>query len=88
MLHIYKHILIAEVQQESNAWMGHFFRRLSSLNLVHHIGLMTWGSMYVADDLMLCVFANESSKTETTPCACLQVDLVLPPPAAFIQPDL
>lgn len=42
----------------------------------------------MADDSTLRAFVNESPRAEMTPRARSQVDLVLPPAAAFTQPGL
>lgn len=42
--------------------------------------------VYEVEDSTLCVFVNESPHVPTTPRARSQVDLVLPPAAAFTKP--
>ena len=62
---------------------------LLSSAIIHELGAPLQADdtgVYQADDLMLHVFANESPWTVTTPRERSQVDLVLPPAAAFTKP--
>jgi hypothetical protein len=51
---------------------------------------MDSGGVYVSDDLSLCAFVSSSPKTPTVtrPQTRTQVDLVLPPSAAFTKPGM